>query len=113
LGAKPKDVLEIPTISNGSWEKTIHKTQKPVELLRKIVLSSSLEESIIVDPFGGSGTTYAVAEAYKRKWLGTELELDYCNVIKERISDVSHLNRIITMKDEDESVKRRAKLRGQ
>lgn len=67
LGAKPKDVFEIPTISNGSWEKTIHKTQKPVELLRKIILSSSNHDSLILDPFGGSGTTYAVAESISEK----------------------------------------------
>ena len=40
-GAKPKDVLEIPTLSNGSWERYKHPTQKPVELLRKVILSSS------------------------------------------------------------------------
>lgn len=112
LGAKPKDVFEIPTISNGSWEKTAHVTQKPVELLRKIILSSSNPESLIFDPFGGSGTTYAVAEAYNRKWIGTELELDYCNIIKTRLEDKEHLNRIYTSKDQHESVKRRTKLRG-
>ncbi len=73
LGSKPKDVFEIPTISNSSWEKYPHLTQKPVELLRKIILSSSNPDSTILDPFGGSGTTYAVAEAYNRKWIGTEL----------------------------------------
>ena len=54
-------MLEIPTISNGAWEKYPHETQKPIELLRKIILSSSLQDSYILDPFGGSGTTYAVA----------------------------------------------------
>ena len=103
LGAKPKDVFEIPTISNGSWEKTNHKTQKPVELLRKIILSSSNDDSIILDPFGGSGTTYAVAEAYKRKWIGTELESEYCEIISNRLSDKKHLNRIYNAKDEKES----------
>ncbi len=112
LGAKPKDVLEIPTISNGSWEKTIHTTQKPVELLRKIILSSSNEDSLILDPFGGSGTTFAVAEAYKRKWIGTELENEYCEVIKNRVSDKNHLQRIISEKDSRDSQKRRSKLRG-
>ncbi len=112
LGAKPKDVLEIPTISNGAWEKTRHTTQKPVELLRKIILSSSNQESLILDPFGGSGTTYAVAEAYGRKWIGTELELDYCNLIKERVSDNEHLKRILSCKDEKDSQARRSKLRG-
>jgi site-specific DNA-methyltransferase (adenine-specific) len=112
LGAKPKDVFEIPTISNGSWEKTIHTTQKPVELLRKIILSSSNKDSIILDPFGGSGTTFAVAEAYQREWLGTELELSYCNVIESRISDKEHIERIFNKIDEKESLKRRSKLRG-
>ncbi|MDC8001658.1 DNA methyltransferase [Aequorivita todarodis] len=113
LGAKPKDVLEIPTISNGSWEKTLHKTQKPVELLRKIILSSSNQDSLILDPFGGSGTTYAVAEALGRKWLGTELEDEFCQIIRNRISDKNHLERIISGKDEINSQKRRSKLRGE
>lgn len=112
LGAKPKDVLEIPTISNGSWEKYPHLTQKPVELLRKIILSSTNPDSIILDPFGGSGTTYAVAEAYKRKWLGTELEQEYCGIIKNRLSDAEHISRIALAKDEADSNKRRKKLRG-
>lgn len=112
LGAKPKDVFEIPTISNGSWEKTNHKTQKPVELLRKIILSSSNQDSIILDPFGGSGTTYAVAEAYKRKWIGTELENEYCSIIKNRLTNKNHLERIYYGKDEEYSKKRRSKLRG-
>ena len=112
LGAKPKDVLEIPTIANGSWEKYPHQTQKPVELLRKIILSSSNQDSLILDPFGGSGTTYAVAEAYQRKWLGTELQIDYCQTIQERLSDKDHISRIFNAKDEHDSQTRRKKLRG-
>lgn len=112
LGAKPKDVFEIPTISNGSWEKFKHETQKPVELLRKIILSSSNEGDLIYDPFGGSGTTYAVAEAYKRNWLGTELNSEYCQVIKNRVLDKNHIERISSEIDSKESIKRRVKLRG-
>jgi site-specific DNA-methyltransferase (adenine-specific) len=96
-GAKPKDVFEIPVISNGSWEKYKHKTQKPVELLKKIILSSSNEDSVILDPFGGSGTTYAVAESFKRKWIGIEREKEYCDLIKNRVSDIDHLNKILKM----------------
>ena len=101
MGAKPKDVLEIPTISNGAWERFAHETQKPVELLRKIILSSSNEDSYILDPFGGSGTTFAVAEAYNRKWIGIEKELNYCQVIKQRVSDKIHIERILSAKDEE------------
>lgn len=112
LGAKPKDVFEIPTISNASWEKYPHETQKPVELLRRIILSSSSEGDLVVDPFGGSGTTFAVAEAYKRKWNGNDLEKKYCRVISQRLSDANHIERIASQKDELEAVKRRTNLRG-
>ncbi len=113
LGAKPKDVFEIPTISNGSWERTEHETQKPVELLRKIILSSSNPGSLVLDPFGGSGTTYAVAEAYERRWLGTELEDRYCKIISNRVMDNELLIRIKNGGDEIDSRKRRIKLRGE
>jgi site-specific DNA-methyltransferase (adenine-specific) len=112
LGAKPKDVLEIPTISNKSWERYNHPTQKPVELLRKIILSSSNIDSVIVDPFGGSGTTFAVAEAYGRRWYGSEIDNKYCEEIKNRVSDSTHIARIYSELDQVESEKRRLKLRG-
>ncbi|OGW55656.1 MAG: restriction endonuclease subunit M, partial [Nitrospirae bacterium RIFCSPHIGHO2_02_FULL_42_12] len=57
LGAKPKDVLEIPTTCNGMHEKTPHPTQKPEELLRKFILTSSNVGEVVLDPFCGSGTT--------------------------------------------------------
>lgn len=112
LGAKPKDVIEIPTLSNGSWERCSHETQKPVELLRKIILSSSQPNDLVLDPFGGSGTTFAVSEAYKRRWIGTELNENYCNIIKNRIQDSEHINRIVSSIDEKNSINRREKLRG-
>jgi site-specific DNA-methyltransferase (adenine-specific) len=112
-GAKPKDVFEIPTLSNGSWERFEHPTQKPVELLRKIVLSSSHSESVVLDPFGGSGTTFAVSQAYDRYWIGNELSKEYCNIIIDRVSDDDHINRILSGKDERDSVQRREKLRSE
>ncbi len=110
-GAKPKDVLEIPTLSNSSWEKTSHKTQKPVELVRRCVLSSSNENDLVIDPFGGSGTTYAVAEAFNRRWMGTELEKEYCKIIRERVSNKKMIERIASSKDELDAIQRRIKLR--
>jgi len=111
-GAKPKDVFEIPTISNKAWEKYSHPTQKPVELIKKIILSSSNQDSYVVDPFGGSGTTYAVAEAFDLKWYGCELRIDFCDIIKNRLSDNIHIKRIRSGIDQQESQKRRIKLRG-
>lgn len=84
LGAKPKDVLEVPqdiievpTTCNGMHEKTPHPTQKPEELLRKIILASSNVGDTILDPFCGSGTTVVCAEQLQRRWLACDLSKDY------------------------------------
>jgi site-specific DNA-methyltransferase (adenine-specific) len=77
MGAKPKDVFEIPIICNGMPEKTKHPTQKPEELLRKILLASSNPSDIILDPFSGSGTTLVVAEQLGRKWIGCDSNANY------------------------------------
>lgn len=84
-GAKPKDVLEIPTTCNGMHEKTDHPTQKPEELLRKILLASSNEGDVILDPFLGSGTTAVCAEQLKRKWIGCDLSEEYLGWAVNRI----------------------------
>jgi len=85
LGAKPKDVLEIPTTCNGMHEKTPHPTQKPEELLRKIILASSKKGDIILDPFCGSGTTPVCAEQLSRKWLACDSEKEYLKWAAHRI----------------------------
>ena len=84
-GAKPKDVLEIPTTCNGMHEKTPHPTQKPEELLRKIVLASSSSGDVVIDPFLGSGTTAVVAEQLKRHWKGCDLSAEFCQFAADRI----------------------------
>lgn len=77
MGAKPKDVIEIPTTCNGSGECTPHPTQKPEELLRKFIMASSNRGDTVLDPFSGSGTTLVAAEQLGRNWLGCELNADY------------------------------------
>lgn len=84
-GAKPRDVIEIPTTCNGMHEKTPHPTQKPEELLRKLVLASSNMGDLVVDPFLGSGTTAVVAEQLRRRWKGCDIALEYCQWAARRI----------------------------
>jgi len=84
-GAKPRDVVEIPTTCNGMHEKTPHPTQKPEELVRKLVLASSEIDGLIIDPFLGSGTTAVVAEQLQRKWMGCDISSEYCGWAARRI----------------------------
>ncbi len=89
-GAKSKDVIEIPTTCNGMDEKTPHPTQKPEELLRRLILASSHEGDVVLDPFSGSGTTLVVAEQLQRKWLGCELNADYNQWAITRLETAIH-----------------------
>ena len=88
LGAKPRDVIEIPTTCNGMGEKTPHPTQKPEELLRRLVLGASNEGDVVLDPFSGSGTTVVVAEQLGRRWLGCEMNVEYNQWAVNRIEAV-------------------------
>lgn len=84
-GAKPRDVIEIPTTCNGMHETTPHPTQKPEELFRKLVLASSGLGDLVLDPFLGSGTTAVVAEQLKRRWLGCDFSPEYVQWAVRRI----------------------------
>ena len=92
-GAKPKDVIEIPTTCNGMGETTPHPTQKPEELLRKFVLASSHEGDLIIDPFSGSGTTVVVAEQLNRRWMGCDLNIEYNNWAIQRLENVRRMTK--------------------
>jgi site-specific DNA-methyltransferase (adenine-specific) len=85
LGAKPRDVIEIPTLTNGMPEKTAHPTQKPLELVRRLVAAATQPGDLVVDPFAGSGTTFVACEALGRRWMGCEREADYRRIIAERL----------------------------
>ncbi|MFW0994633.1 MULTISPECIES: DNA-methyltransferase [Vibrio harveyi group] len=87
-GAKPKDVIEVPTTCNGMGEKTKHPTQKPEELVRKFVLASSNEGDLVLDPFSGSGTTAVVCEQLGRKWISCDLNREYNEWAADRLKRV-------------------------
>ncbi|MBL0127248.1 MAG: site-specific DNA-methyltransferase [Flavobacteriales bacterium] len=66
-------VWDIPMVNPAGGERLNYPTQKPNELLERILLSSSNEGDLIADFFGGSGTTAAVAEKLGRKWITCDL----------------------------------------
>ena len=63
-----------------------HPTQKPIELLKRVILSSSKERDTVLDPFLGSGTTSLVAEYYGRNSIGIEKNNDYLEIIRRRLN---------------------------
>lgn len=67
-------------------ENTAHPTQKPEKLLAKIILASTAENDLILDPFLGSGTTAAVARKLNRRFVGIELDENYCLLAEKRLA---------------------------
>ncbi len=67
-------------------ENTEHPTQKPEKLLAKIILASTDEGDMALDPFLGSGTTSVVAKKLKRHYVGIEIDERYCCLAEKRLA---------------------------
>lgn len=110
-GAKPKDVMDIPTTCNGMGEKTPHPTQKPEELLRKLVLASSNAGDLVADPFSGSGTTAVVAEQLGRRWIACDWSKEYNEWAIKRLDCVVRKSEAGWIKFDAETAQRRESIR--
>ena len=86
-GKQTRNVWSIPLTPKKEKWAGAHPTQKPFELLRRIILSCTNEGDMVLDPFVGSGTTSAVAKYYGRNSIGIEIDKKYLEIIKERLSD--------------------------
>ena len=93
---RPQDLPEGFTPDQDTWyfprvagtfkeREGFHGCQMPEQLLGRIIRSCSKEREIVLDPFGGSGTTLTVAKKLDRQWIGFELSKDYASRIKERL----------------------------
>lgn len=80
-----KDVWQIDMVGRTSRERVGYRTQKPEALLERIILSSSNEDSIVADFFGGSGTTALVAEKHNRRWISSDLGSISSGLIRKRL----------------------------
>lgn len=78
----------------------VHKQQSPVQLLTRIVLSSTNVGDIVFDPFAGTGTTLVVAKQLKRKSIGVEIDQVNYNYIKKRISEIRKSDNIFEFRDD-------------
>ena len=65
-----------------------HPTQKPVDLLKRIVLASTNKNDLVLDPFTGSSTTGLATYLYGRKFIGIDTEKKYLDLSKERFGEL-------------------------
>lgn len=95
---QPSDNVETKEIDNvweisspSSNEKIFgkHPTQKPIELLRRIILASTKENDLVLDPFCGSSTTGVASMLLKRQYIGIDLEDEYLELSRKRLEEIS------------------------
>lgn len=79
-------VWEIPNVKCNHPEKTEHPCQFPVELVQRCVLAMTNEDDLVLDPFGGVGTTLVAAAMHGRRALMCEREDRYAQIARERIA---------------------------
>jgi site-specific DNA-methyltransferase (adenine-specific) len=86
-GVNLKDVwTDIPPVRHWKFKsKNRRANALSTRLVDRVVELSTRAGDVVLDPFGGSGTTFAVCEKKHRRWLG--IELDFCDVIVDRLED--------------------------
>jgi DNA modification methylase len=79
-----KNQSDLWSMSRGNTSAYVHPTQKPVELISKALENSSKKGDIVIDVFGGSGSTVIACELHNRKAMIVDLDPKYCDVIIKR-----------------------------
>jgi modification methylase len=72
----------------GRDGKKLHPTQKPEALLARVILAASRPDDLVLDPFCGTGTTGAVAQRLRRRFIGFEREREYAAAAEKRIAAI-------------------------
>jgi site-specific DNA-methyltransferase (adenine-specific) len=85
-----RDVWSLPLVQGkerlrGKNGRALHPTQKPEEMLKRIIIASSNKGDTVLDPFLGSGTTAVIAKKLRRNWIGIEKSKKYVDMARKRI----------------------------
>jgi site-specific DNA-methyltransferase (adenine-specific) len=88
VGYNPKDVWSVSRLHRIHSERENHPTQKPLEIIERMVRASCPVGGLVLDPFAGSGTTVAACLLNDRKYVAYEVNEDYYRTILNRIKRV-------------------------
>lgn len=88
IGHNPKDVWSVSRLHREHRERADHPTQKPLEIVERMIKASCPLGGVVFDPFMGSGTTAVAALRSRRDFVGFELNAAYCQMIEERLRQV-------------------------
>ncbi|MFZ5988258.1 MAG: DNA-methyltransferase [Bacillota bacterium] len=80
---RPKDIIRV---KRPDVDKMIHPTEKPIKLIRELIVNSTNKGDVVLDCFLGSGTTAIACKQLNRRWVGFEISPEYCKIIEKRLS---------------------------
>jgi site-specific DNA-methyltransferase (adenine-specific) len=86
VGYNPKDLWSVSRVHKCDPERADHPTQKPLEIIDRMIYASCPPGGLVLDPFMGSGTTAVSAQRCGRRFVGFELNPDYCAIIQSRLA---------------------------
>jgi site-specific DNA-methyltransferase (adenine-specific) len=86
VGYNPKDLWSVSRLHREHPERADHPTQKPLEIIERMVKASCPPGGVVLDPFMGSGTTALAAKRLGRNYIGFELNPAYCDIIEARLA---------------------------
>ncbi|OYO31409.1 site-specific DNA-methyltransferase [Janthinobacterium sp. PC23-8] len=86
VGYNPKDLWSVSRLHKEHPERADHPTQKPLEIIERMVKASCPPGGVVLDLFMGSGTTALAARRCGRDFVGFELNPDYCAIIEQRLA---------------------------
>jgi site-specific DNA-methyltransferase (adenine-specific) len=86
VGYNPKDLWSVSRLHREHPERADHPTQKPLEIIERMVKASCPPGGVVLDPFMGSGTTALAAKRLGRQFAGFELNQAYCDIINARLA---------------------------
>lgn len=84
------DFLETSVTAANEKKYGKHPTQKPVQLMETFVELLSNEGDVVFDPFCGSGSSGVAALLHKRRFIGSEINEEYCHITEDRIKEVTN-----------------------
>ena len=85
-----RDVWEIPIVNAYAKERTGYPTQKPLELLDRIIQASCPEGGVVLDPFCGCATTCVSAQRLHRRWIGIDIEDKAVDILQDRLEQMGY-----------------------
>ncbi|HEY0279993.1 MAG TPA: DNA methyltransferase [Solirubrobacterales bacterium] len=84
-GKHPDDVWSIQPLMPSNRKRLGYPTQKPPDLLKQVILASSNQGDVVLDPFCGCGTTLTVAEQNKRNWVGIDISPTAIEICEDQL----------------------------